>query len=193
MLPDKSCGENQHIRTRNQPLTRRLWAGSCYYMYSYGERGGRRVPTAVYLSCADHCRCTQDAEHQRGGREQKAMVIGLHATSCGASIKYCRWALAASQQAACAESGPSRARDYWARECGGRYGRWMPLSAPPKSGGKQSASESRVCCGIDPHGSVGGVVESCRLVSPSRLPIACKSRWRAFRSSIASHLPQSQI
>ena len=32
----------------------------------------------------------QDAEHQRAGLEEKAMVIGLHAASCGASSRQAR-------------------------------------------------------------------------------------------------------
>jgi hypothetical protein len=119
------------------------------------------------------------------------MVIGLHAASRGASSKQA--GLSSEPQAACAESRPSRARDYWARGSRGQYGRWKLLSAPQKSGGKQEASERMACCGIDPHSSVGGVVGCRCLFSPSCLPIARKSDGVLKRSSIAAFLPQSQF
>jgi hypothetical protein len=74
---------------------------------------------------------------------------------------------------------PSRARDYWARESRGQYGRKMLLSAPPKSGGNQSAGEKMANCGIDPHSLVGGVVECRCLFFPSCLPNRLENRWRA--------------
>jgi hypothetical protein len=101
--------------------------------------------------------------------------------------------LSSEPQAACAESGPSRARGYWARESRGQYGRWKLSSAPQKAGGKQEASESMACCGIDPHSSVGGVVECRCLFPPSCLPIARKFDGVLKRSSIAACLPQSHF
>jgi hypothetical protein len=101
-----------------------------------------------------------------------------------------RRVLAASQQAACAESGPSRARDYWAGErlvgsevevrCSQHRKKWEE---------KQEVSESMMCRGIDPHSLVGGVLECRRIFSPSLLPITCKSDGVLTRSSIVEYPP----